>query len=69
MFSPWTPGLEPSRPATSEGDTFADVAPHVRVHAQVIDVSGDLVVPGFIDSHRHTWEGSDFDLHTQRHTK
>jgi 5-methylthioadenosine/S-adenosylhomocysteine deaminase len=24
--------------------------------AQVIDVSGSIVLPGFVDTHRHTWE-------------
>jgi cytosine/adenosine deaminase-related metal-dependent hydrolase len=26
--------------------------------AQVIDVEGDVVIPGFVDTHRHTWETS-----------
>jgi cytosine/adenosine deaminase-related metal-dependent hydrolase len=40
-----------------EGDTIVAVAPHLDgVEAEVIDVSGDIVIPGFIDSHRHTWE-------------
>ena len=39
-----------------EGDKIAQVAPSINAEAQVIDVTGDVVIPGFIDSHRHTWE-------------
>src|SRR5919106_4060651 len=39
-----------------EGDTIAQVAPRIDADAEVIDASGMIVIPGFIDSHRHTWE-------------
>jgi 5-methylthioadenosine/S-adenosylhomocysteine deaminase len=39
-----------------EGDTIAGVAPHLDADAEVIDVSGQIVMPGFVDTHRHTWE-------------
>ncbi len=39
-----------------DGDTIAAVAPEVGADAQVIDVTGDIVIPGFVDTHRHTWE-------------
>jgi 5-methylthioadenosine/S-adenosylhomocysteine deaminase len=39
-----------------EGDTIAAVAPEVRNDAEVIDASGHIVIPGFVDTHRHTWE-------------
>ena len=40
-----------------EGDRIASVAPSIEVaEAEVIDASGCIVMPGFIDSHRHTWE-------------
>ena len=40
-----------------EGDTIAAVGTDLDAgDAEVIDVGGDIVIPGFIDSHRHTWE-------------
>jgi cytosine/adenosine deaminase-related metal-dependent hydrolase len=42
-----------------EGDTIAAVGPDLSASdAQVIDAAGDIVIPGFIDTHRHTWETS-----------
>lgn len=39
------------------GDTIAAVAPTVDApDAEVRDVSGQLVIPGFVDTHRHTWQ-------------
>jgi 5-methylthioadenosine/S-adenosylhomocysteine deaminase len=40
-----------------EDDRIAAVAATVDVgDAEVIDATGCIVIPGFIDSHRHTWE-------------
>ena len=41
-----------------EGDRIAAVQPRVEAEARVIDVSGKIVVPGFVDTHRHTWEAA-----------
>jgi 5-methylthioadenosine/S-adenosylhomocysteine deaminase len=41
-----------------DGDTIAAVAPQVDADAEVVDVSGDIVIPGFVDTHRHTWEAA-----------
>ena len=42
-----------------EGDTIAAIGPDLSAaDAQVIDAAGDIVIPGFIDTHRHTWETS-----------
>ena len=42
-----------------EGDTIAQVGPDLSAaDAQVIDAAGDIVIPGFVDTHRHTWETS-----------
>jgi 5-methylthioadenosine/S-adenosylhomocysteine deaminase len=48
----------PSADVLIDGDTIATVAPHVDADAEVVDVSGQIVIPGFIDSHRHTWEAA-----------
>jgi 5-methylthioadenosine/S-adenosylhomocysteine deaminase len=41
-----------------EGDTIAEVGQDLSADAEVIDCSGDIVIPGFVDTHRHTWEAA-----------
>src|SRR6266536_1234841 len=42
-----------------EGNAIAAVGPHLEgVDAEVIDVTADIVIPGFVDTHRHTWEAT-----------
>src|SRR5215472_1416181 len=41
-----------------EGSRIAAVAPNLKADgAELIDASKAIVMPGFIDSHRHVWEG------------
>jgi 5-methylthioadenosine/S-adenosylhomocysteine deaminase len=41
-----------------EGDRIVDVAPTLEVgEARVIEAAGMIVLPGFVDTHRHLWEG------------
>jgi cytosine/adenosine deaminase-related metal-dependent hydrolase len=40
-----------------EGQTIVAVGPHLDVTGtDVVDVHGRLVLPGFVDTHRHTWQ-------------
>jgi 5-methylthioadenosine/S-adenosylhomocysteine deaminase len=40
-----------------EGNQIVDVGRGLSADgARVIDADGDIVIPGFIDTHRHTWE-------------
>ena len=41
-----------------DGETVAEVGPSIDADAEVVDVSGHIVIPGFIDTHRHTWEAA-----------
>lgn len=39
------------------GDRIAGIAPSIAVDdAHVIDASGTVICPGFVDTHRHTWQ-------------
>ncbi|MGH8915237.1 MAG: amidohydrolase family protein [Acidimicrobiia bacterium] len=41
-----------------EGDRIAAVGPGLGAgDAEVLDASGMIVMPGFVDTHRHIWEG------------
>jgi 5-methylthioadenosine/S-adenosylhomocysteine deaminase len=41
-----------------EGDEIVDVRPELAAgDAEVIDAAGMIVMPGFVDTHRHIWEG------------
>ena len=40
-----------------EGDSIAAVGARLEAEdAELLDVSGHVVMPGFIDTHRHTWQ-------------
>jgi cytosine/adenosine deaminase-related metal-dependent hydrolase len=41
-----------------DGDTIAAVEPSISADAELIDATGMIVIPGFVDTHRHTWEAA-----------
>jgi 5-methylthioadenosine/S-adenosylhomocysteine deaminase len=41
-----------------EDDRIAAVEPSIEADAKVIDAEGFIVIPGFVDTHRHTWEAA-----------
>jgi cytosine/adenosine deaminase-related metal-dependent hydrolase/ribose/xylose/arabinose/galactoside ABC-type transport system permease subunit len=41
-----------------DGDTIVEVRPGIDSNgAEVFDATGMIVIPGFVDTHRHIWEG------------
>jgi cytosine/adenosine deaminase-related metal-dependent hydrolase len=52
-------GDQPDCDILVEDDKIAEVRPRIDAeNAQVIDAAGRIVIPGFVDSHRHTWEAA-----------
>jgi 5-methylthioadenosine/S-adenosylhomocysteine deaminase len=52
-------GELPNADVLIEGDRIAEVGRDLSAEgARVIDATGDIVIPGFVDTHRHTWETS-----------
>jgi 5-methylthioadenosine/S-adenosylhomocysteine deaminase len=41
-----------------EGGKIAAVQPNITATAQVIDAANMVVMPGFVDTHRHMWQGA-----------
>ncbi len=51
-------GDHPEANVVVEGDRIVAVGPgQTASDAEVIDASGMIVIPGFVDTHRHIWEG------------
>jgi 5-methylthioadenosine/S-adenosylhomocysteine deaminase len=48
----------PNADVLIEGDTIAAVGPNLTAgpHANVINARNRIVMPGFVDTHRHTWQ-------------
>jgi 5-methylthioadenosine/S-adenosylhomocysteine deaminase len=40
-----------------EGSKIAAVGPHLKAGAEVVDATDMILIPGFVDPHRHSWEG------------
>jgi cytosine/adenosine deaminase-related metal-dependent hydrolase len=41
-----------------ENGRIAAVRPNITADAQVIDAANTIVMPGFVDTHRHMWQGA-----------
>src|SRR5687768_10629600 len=48
----------PSGDILIEDDKIVGIEPHIEADAEVVDATGRIVIPGFVDTHRHTWEAA-----------
>ncbi|MFJ9542886.1 amidohydrolase family protein [Streptomyces sp. NPDC101225] len=53
-----TVGDLPKGDVLIEDGRIVAVRPEISADAEVLDMSGRIVIPGFVDTHRHTWEAS-----------
>jgi len=53
-----TIGDLPTGDVLIEDDRIVAVEAGINADAEVIDVTGQIVIPGFVDTHRHTWEAA-----------
>src|SRR5690349_18378878 len=51
-------GNLPNADVLIEDGQIVAVEPNISADAEVIEADGFLVIPGFIDTHRHTWEAA-----------
>ncbi|MFE8013804.1 amidohydrolase family protein [Streptomyces antibioticus] len=49
-------GTLPRADILIENGLIEKIAPDIEADAEIIDVSGHIVMPGMIDTHRHTWQ-------------
>jgi cytosine/adenosine deaminase-related metal-dependent hydrolase len=40
-----------------EGTKIAAIGPNLQASGEIIDASNTILIPGFVDCHRHAWEG------------
>lgn len=56
--------MDPAAGDLPQGDVLIEdgkitaVEPDISADAEVLDMTGRIVIPGFVDTHRHTWEAS-----------
>jgi 5-methylthioadenosine/S-adenosylhomocysteine deaminase len=41
-----------------QGSRIVEVGPNITASATIIDASNTIVMPGFVDTHRHMWQGA-----------
>ena len=51
-----------------EGSRIAAVGPNLTATGTIVDAANTIVMPGFIDTHRHMWQGALRNIQASRPT-